>query len=97
MRECRELLKQIFEPYQFYMQQFVTNDSLLQGELDRDCQLETPQQVKLLELRYDREADVISTVTLHLDREGGGNGKRKSIIISSLKFGYISILGSCVK
>lgn len=41
LSERKELLKNIFEPYQFYLQQFVTNDSVLQEELDSECQTET--------------------------------------------------------
>ena len=80
LSECRELLKQTFEQYQFYLQQFVTNSQVLQLELDEDCQVETPKQVKLLGLRYDREDDVISTDPLHLD--GEANTRRK--VLSSL-------------
>ena len=78
--ECENMVEHFFEPYQFHLQQFVSNDPTLQKELDEKYQTETPKQVKLLGLRYDREDDVISTVPMRLDEKA--DTKRK--ILSSL-------------
>ena len=52
-------LEEIFAPYQFSLQQFITNDIDLQKHIDGGEV--TPSKVKLLGLIWDRENDSILT------------------------------------
>ncbi|XP_068227415.1 uncharacterized protein [Palaemon carinicauda] len=67
-------LKGIFEPYKFYLQQFVTNDTEIQEEIDNSSGEKTSRSVKLLGLLWDRVDDTLSTKPLVLD--GEANTKR---------------------
>ena len=62
-----ENLSCIFEPYGFGLQQFITNDSSIQTEIDRNLNEETPETVKLLGLQWSRTTDALSTKSLMLD------------------------------
>ena len=60
-------LKSIFEPYQFSLQQFLTNDHSLQKEIDEISQSSTPAKAKLLGLQWDKVLDTVSTKKIELD------------------------------
>ena len=76
-------LKSLFEPYQFYLQQYNTNCLSLQDTIDNG-QEETPQVVKLMGLMWDRSADTLTTRPLHLDPEAS----TKRTILSSIASNY---------
>ena len=48
LKENFNKLNNIFNPYKFHLQQFVTNSSELQTTLDESEETETPKVVKLL-------------------------------------------------
>ena len=74
-------LNAIFNPYQFYLQQFVSNDPDLQASIDATIDgKDTPEVNKLLGLQWDRTTDTLSTRPLYLAPEA--NTKRT--IMSSL-------------
>ena len=91
LNKSPELLQQIFEPYQFKLQQFVTNDLQLQNELDAQHQQETAKEVKLFGLRYDREKDTLSTMKLHLDPAAAT--KRKILASLASNFDLLQFAG----
>ena len=80
LEELKKLLEQIFGPYQFHLQKFFTNNVELQTRLDNELHEETPEQVKLLGLKYNRKKDTIATAPLNLD----GSANTKRTILSSL-------------
>ena len=53
-------LKNIFDPYHFGLQQFITNDDCLQKCIDQGKE-ETPSRVNLLGLIWDRSSDTLLT------------------------------------
>ena len=70
----------IFSPYQFNIQQIVTNDVALQVKIDEKFGKETPVNNKLLGLTWDRIEDEIFTKPISLDREA----KTKRTILKSI-------------
>jgi hypothetical protein len=64
---CYDRLPGIFEPYQFFLQQFVTNYSPLQAIIDDSCDKSTSDNVKLLGLLWNRVTDKIMPQPLKLD------------------------------
>ena len=84
-------LERIFEPYRFYLQQFATNNECLQKKIDEDKQCETPSNVKLFGMTWNREKDTISPLQIQLDAKA--NTKR--LILGSLRAVYdiFNILG----
>ena len=60
-------LSDIFSPYKFQLQQFVTNDTPLQKYIDDKLNIETPRKVKLLGLQWDTLEDTLSTEKIELD------------------------------
>lgn len=82
--ETITVLKSIFEPYHFLLQQFVTNDTKLQEMIDQDSHESTPTEVKLLGLRYNRKNDTLSTAPLKLDI----TASTKRMMLSSLASNY---------
>lgn len=52
-----QVLPDIFEPYKFQLQQYVTNLPSLQGKIDERFKTETPSVVKLLGMLWDRVSD----------------------------------------
>ena len=60
-------LHNIFSPYQFNLQQFVTNDENLQSEIDSSLKVETPDTVKLLGVQWNRSNDTLSTKPIKHD------------------------------
>lgn len=79
-----ENLKYIFEPYKFFLQQFATNESSLQSKIDSGNDDATPTEVKLFGIKWNREADSISTRPLQLDQ--GAQTKRQ--VMSSIASNY---------
>ncbi|XP_064121742.1 uncharacterized protein LOC135226228 [Macrobrachium nipponense] len=57
----------IFEPYKFYLQQYVTNNTDIQADIDKDKEEKTPDEVKLLGLQWNRIKDHLLTKPLKLD------------------------------
>ena len=91
LRKCPQLLEQTFSPYQFALQQCVTNDSELQLQLDEKSQQVTADEVKLLGLRYNRKSDTLSTAQLHL--EAAANTKRKILSTIASNFDLFNFAG----
>ena len=77
-------LPEIFSPYKFGLQQFYTNDSQLQSDIDSNVPDKTPENVRLFGLNWNRDKDTISPCKLKLDEQC--NTKRK--ILSSLNEVY---------
>ncbi len=73
-------LNTIFEPYQFSLQQFVTNNSTLQNEIDKLNEEKTSGCVKLFGLQWDRLTDTLSTKQVHLD----GKANTKRLVLKTL-------------
>ena len=80
MNSCQELskaygyLNSIFNPYQFHIQQVATNNEVLQRQVDRDQESETPSEVKLLGSIWDRVNDTLATKPICLNESA--NTKR---------------------
>lgn len=78
--DCKSL-ESIFSPYQFALQQYMTNDLKLQTELDKNSNDETTTDVvKLLGIRWDRRRDVLFTNAMVLNNEA----KTKRQILRSI-------------
>ena len=73
-------LNGIFNPYQFYLQQFITNDSTLQNEIDKSLSQTTPEIVKLLGMKWDRKNDQLFTEKIELN----ANACSKRQILSTI-------------
>ena len=67
-------LNNIFNLYKFELQQFVTNDVMLQEKLDKNLDEVTPDVVKLSGMKWNRITDCISSPKLELDSKA--NTKR---------------------
>ena len=70
----------IFRPYKFHLQQFLTNDPSLQDLIDKEHEIETPPNTKLLGLQQSRHSDTLSTKPLSLN----ANTSSKRQILSSI-------------
>lgn len=80
-----EHLDEIFNPYGFYLQQFITNHEALQERCDSIvADLQTPETVKLLGLKYNRLDDTLSTEPIHLSPIAD----TKRAILSSIASNY---------
>ncbi|XP_064096673.1 uncharacterized protein LOC135208434 isoform X1 [Macrobrachium nipponense] len=77
-------LNEIFHPYKFALQQFVTNDETLQSDIDHKLEIETPKVVKLFGLNWDRITDKISTCKLKLDPEADN----KRLVLKSIALNF---------
>ncbi|XP_068224998.1 uncharacterized protein [Palaemon carinicauda] len=73
-------LNNIFNPYKFELQQFVTNDVMLQEKIDKNLDEVTPDVVKIFGLKWNRITDCISSPKLELDSKA--NTKR--LILKSI-------------
>ena len=64
-------LEGIFSKYKLELQQFVTNNADLQKEIDRSLgsQTETPSEVKIFGLNWNRNSDTFSLQKLCLDKQ----------------------------
>ena len=83
-----EKLSGIFEPYKFFLQQFVTNDDEVQAIIDKDSGEETPEEVKLLGLLWNHKLDTLTTRPLQLDSKA--NTKR--LVLKTIA-GHYDIFG----
>ena len=80
LRWAYERIPNIFSKAGFELQQFTTNDHSLQETINKEFKVETPIQVKLLGMQWDRDKDLLSTNILKLDNEA----KTKRQILSSI-------------
>ena len=80
LRWAYKELGNIFEPFQFFLQQFVTNDKDLQEEIDQTSEEKTPDTVKLFGLQWNRISDSLSTRSLTLDCKAN----TKSLILKTI-------------
>ena len=71
LREAKIKCEEIFKPYCFSLQQFVTNDNNFQSEIDNlNADLEpTPQTGKLLGVQWDRIKDSLGPKLIKLNSE----------------------------
>ena len=60
-------LNKIFNPYQFELQQFVTNHNTLQKAIDESEEIETENTTKLLGVCWDRVSDKLSIKPMKLN------------------------------
>lgn len=89
-----EVLPGIFGPYQFELQQFMTDVPIIQAQADEASGDQTPDSVKLLGLQCDRISDKISAPTINLC--GSCNTKQK--ILKSIAGRYmicLILMGLC--
>ena len=84
IRWAYQQLRGIFEPYQFYLQQFLTNDLKLQEDVDTELQIVTKDNVKLLGLIWNRQKDCLMTRPICLDETAA----TKRTILSSIAAQY---------
>ena len=84
-------LKSIFSPYQFELQQFVSNHVDVQKQIDSELNVETEPKQKLLGLLWNTEDDTISTQKLHLNPEA--NTKRTTMKTIAENFDIYNICG----
>lgn len=77
-------LRGIFEPYRFFLQQFICNDLSLQKNIDIELEVETEVTVKLLGLYWNRQKDCLLTRPIHLDEKA----QTKRSILSSIASQY---------
>jgi len=80
LEDAYRLSQQVFQPYKFGLQQFITNDSQLQNEIDSETDSKSDDEVKLLGLRWNRLSDELSTKPIELDI----NARTKREILSSI-------------
>ena len=73
-------LNNIFEPYHFSLQQFISNDKEIQNSIDSSLNCNTDNVVKLLGIMWHRDTDEISTRPINLDVKA--NSKRT--VLSSI-------------
>ncbi|RXG51493.1 hypothetical protein Avbf_11762 [Armadillidium vulgare] len=81
-------LDNIFSPYKFSLQQFVTNDKNLQDHIDKKSGIVTPPKVKFFGLIWDRDNDMISASKLKLDVDA----ETKRLILSSIASNFDILL-----
>ena len=91
MKNILEVLKRIFNPFHLYLQQMYTNLSPLQEELDKTLDQQTPEDVKLLGLQYNRKRDTLSVAKFGLNEEA--STKRQIISSIASNFDILQICG----
>ena len=79
-----DILREIFEPYGLYLQQYYTSIPKLQEKFDEKFEQKTEDKIKILGMQYDRLQDNLSTVKLMLDAEA----RTKRQILSSIASNY---------
>ena len=84
LRRAYATLTDIFSPYCFGLQQFSTNLSPLQGEIDCTNDLVTPTEVKLFGMNWNRENDTFSPYKLSLNY----NANTKRSVLQTLNSVY---------
>ena len=77
-------IPEIFRPYNFDIQQCVTNSDILQDQFDSQSGEETPECVKLLGIIWNRRTDIIGTKPIALDK----NADTKRKLLSSIAEQY---------
>ena len=82
--ESYKMIREIFAPYQFQLQQFCTNSVKTQKAIDHELDSETPAKVKFFGMTWDMDTDTLSPYQIELDI--GANTKRK--VLSSLNGVY---------
>ena len=65
--DAYDRVNDIFLPYKFELQQFVSNNDDLQAKMDSDSSTSTSGEVKLFGLKWDREKDQLSCKKLYLN------------------------------
>ncbi len=80
LKSSHKLLIDIFNQYQFSLQQFSTNSTKLQDYIDESVEERTSDKIKLFGLLWDRCADTLSTKKLNLD----SNANTKRFILATL-------------
>ena len=60
-------LESIFGAYQFQLQQFATNESILQSKIDEQCELPSDDIVKHFGMQWKMSADTISPYPINLN------------------------------
>lgn len=86
-----ENLSKIFAPYQFYLQQYVTNCSKLQNQIDTEEKIITPEESKLFGLIWNKDTDKLFPVRLSLDSKA--KTKRKCLKTFAENFDPFNISG----
>ena len=84
LRESVGKLTSIFSPYQFSLQQYVTNNFGIQSEMDNEFDVETPVINKLLGTHWDRVQDTLSPVKFSLNE----SASTKREVLSSIASNY---------
>ena len=77
-------LSTIFEPYSFYLQQFVTNSSVLQNKIDVKDKVSTPDSCKLLGMQWNRVDDKIGPKPINLN----ANADTKRLVLQTINAVY---------
>ena len=84
-------LSNIFSPFKFELQQYVSNDRNLQEYIDSEFNIETPRKVKLLGLQWDTHDDTLSTDKIELDIDA--KTKRQVMSTIASHFDILNING----
>ena len=84
LRESVGKLTSIFSPYQFSLQQYITNNVEIQSEIDNEFDVETPITNKLLGTHWDRVQDTLSPVKFSLNE----SASTKREVLSSIASNY---------
>ena len=84
-----DIVREIFEPYNMFLQQFYTNIPELQEKLDNEFDQNTEQKIKVLGMEYDRLEDSLTSVKLKLD--GSANTMRKVLSSFASNFDVLQI------
>ena len=65
--ESYKMIREIFAPYQFQLQQFCTNSVKTQKAIDHELNSETPVKVKFFGMTWDMDTDTLSPYQMELD------------------------------
>ena len=91
LKSYYEKIPAIFEAYKFSLQQYATNCSDLQSEIDAQHKVETDLCIKFFGLEWDRGVDTLGPYPISLD----STAKTKRSILSSLNSVY-DLFGACL-
>jgi len=88
-----EKINSIFNPYQFKVQQLISNESSVQSEIENNAEC-VPDENKLLGMIWNRKTDMLSARKLELDE----NSNTKRLILSSIASQYdvFNLYGPCL-
>ena len=84
LRKYYKKVTDIFSEYQMSLQQFASNCSNIQSEIDDDFQTSTDTTIKIFGMQWNREFDTLSPFPINLDP----NCQTKRQILSTLKAVY---------